>query len=293
MKICFSSGIFVEDAQGSAVILLDAYRPFPKADKFSVSIDAYYPASNGIFLKAKELVKNLLASGISARVDTKLFLKPVLSEAGFLQGRNTLHYAKPFGSRFACEAVRFGCSKEELFSFLSFDFDAILFENSRCENCHACENACPSGAISSDGYERKKCARDWMDHPLSLASGGEKLGASVLGCDICQRVCPMNDRETQEMPKALADFLRLPTFLRACAEGKRGLKPISDLVGENMARPQRMTALGMLVAKNAITSGLTKEEAEELSEALSLFLSKEEEIAARARCLIKEIKGET
>lgn len=63
-----------------------------------------------------------------------------------------------------------------------------------CGNCTLCLKACPTGALEGEyTLNPKKCisyltqTKDKIPFDLT-----EKMGKSIYGCDICQRVCPKN-----------------------------------------------------------------------------------------------------
>jgi len=64
-----------------------------------------------------------------------------------------------------------------------------------CDNCGACVKACPTGALSDNGFARKKCLSYITQKKGSLALEEEALirqAGAAWGCDICQEVCPRN-----------------------------------------------------------------------------------------------------
>ena len=70
-------------------------------------------------------------------------------------------------------------------------------ETVRCPDCGRCVRACPVGAVGEEGIARERClsflSQKKGDLPPEIA---EKMAAynCAWGCDICQKVCPMNER---------------------------------------------------------------------------------------------------
>lgn len=67
-------------------------------------------------------------------------------------------------------------------------------QDSRCDDCRLCIDACPTGALTEPGkLERSKCLSHITQTgnmvPCELRSS---LGVRIYGCDVCQEVCPHN-----------------------------------------------------------------------------------------------------
>ena len=81
----------------------------------------------------------------------------------------------------------------ELFLDIELDYDKPM--PSRCGTCHACLDACPTGALCSDGTFRSSSCLSYLtienrgDIPSEYA---DKMGCTVYGCDRCQDACPHN-----------------------------------------------------------------------------------------------------
>ena len=82
----------------------------------------------------------------------------------------------------------------ELFLDAEFDvYDRPV--KPRCGSCHACIDACPTGALRKDGsFCSNKCLsyltiEHRVDIPQSIAA---RMGDTVYGCDRCQDACPHN-----------------------------------------------------------------------------------------------------
>lgn len=56
-----------------------------------------------------------------------------------------------------------------------------------CLKCGRCVEACPGKALNGNGgIDARRC------HSYLTIEAGEKVPETIFGCDICQRVCPMN-----------------------------------------------------------------------------------------------------
>jgi len=62
-----------------------------------------------------------------------------------------------------------------------------------CAVCEACEEACPTGALSPKrGFVRELCLQHWSSLPGALPPAVEAVwGDRLYGCDLCQEACPL------------------------------------------------------------------------------------------------------
>ncbi len=62
-----------------------------------------------------------------------------------------------------------------------------------CGHCRRCVAACPGGAILGDGViDSNKCV-SWLTQKKELTDEESNIiGQQVYGCDVCQKVCPIN-----------------------------------------------------------------------------------------------------
>ncbi len=210
------------------VLLLHPYAPW------RAPIDAFYPASNRAYHRTKEF-------GVAL---PHVRLKPICNCLPMLtQGRNTLHYHAALGSRFVMTLHGFDEDAPECGE------DARVTPKNRCAGCTRCMDACPTGAITVNGFDRAKCLRQHMlSGQPTPPDMREKMGERLLGCDICQRVCPMNAqvRDTQA-PEAL----RMLFDVRSLLIGKTRMEQVAEVVGWNYANQNRWLAQAALAAGNS------------------------------------------
>lgn len=86
----------------------------------------------------------------------------------------------------------------ELFVDAELEYDTPL--PSRCGNCHACTDACPTGALhmTDDSRKTEFCSDRCLSY-LTIENRGDipqeyasKMDNCIYGCDRCQDACPWN-----------------------------------------------------------------------------------------------------
>lgn len=124
-----------------------------------------------------------------------------------------------------------------------------------CEDagCTLCRDVCPTGAVGDDGrIDVPRCLRKQMlsGQPVPEPMR-EKMGFMLLGCDLCQRVCPYNPKKRDEVPTELLQA----GDLRALLSGPEGLEAAlwvyEGEIGKNNARAMRILAQALLCAGNS------------------------------------------
>lgn len=64
-----------------------------------------------------------------------------------------------------------------------------------CDGCDLCIRACPTGALSEDGFDETKCLSAITQQKKPLTPEQEDMirqTGCAWGCDICQKACPKN-----------------------------------------------------------------------------------------------------
>lgn len=104
----------------------------------------------------------------------------------------------------------------ELLIDIELEYDTPYSAN-HCGNCSKCLEACPTGALGTDGFDARKCLSY-----LTIEYRGElpeniceKMGNCFYGCDRCQTACPHNRFAT---PNCTPELQPKPELIQMNAE---------------------------------------------------------------------------
>ncbi len=124
------------------------------------------------------------------------------SGIGFI-GKNSLIINKKFGSFiFLCEVI------------IDKEIEPDKETENLCGKCRKCIENCPTGAIVKDGIiDVRKCISYLTIEKKILTEEEKRIikkGNRILGCEICQEVCPFNKnlRETEKKELKMPDFIK-------------------------------------------------------------------------------------
>ena len=228
----------------SVLICAMPYRPFERRPG-QASVDAYYIASNRAHESARGLAEAIAATGAKAVMTSALRVKPLAARAGLgRMGRNGLVAVDALGTRVSLQTIVTDLP------LTGQHLPAAL--DPRCQACHICESACPTRALRGDGsLDIARCVRAQPESAPLPESMRPLTGESVLGCDLCQRLCPRNrDLSEADAPADLADALRLERLLSG------DYKDLIPWLGKNNARKLRLMSRAALAAANQGRSDL-------------------------------------
>jgi len=228
------------------MLLAMLYQPFADSTD-SVRIDAYYLTSNRAHEAVQTLARRIEETlSVRALPSPPVFLKPLAIRSGLGEfGRNGLVSVGQYGTRTAIQAILLDAEID----FCEHNSRAL---SASCGNCRACVSACPVQALDGSGQvDISRCLRAQPEGEAFPEALRDKLGGSLLGCDLCQRVCPRN-KDVPSVP--VPEALRAALDLHALLDGQ--YKPLIPFLGKNNARRQRLTARALIAAANLSRSDL-------------------------------------
>ena len=89
----------------------------------------------------------------------------------------------------------------EIILNIPLDYDKPFIED-LCGSCTACIDACPTNAITSYKLDSNKCiSYRTIEHRGEFDENENNLDGWIYGCDICQEVCPWNEKFSKISPE--------------------------------------------------------------------------------------------
>jgi epoxyqueuosine reductase QueG len=183
--------------------------------------------------------------GVEVQSYSKRDIKEVLFFAGLSYGtrRNSLAFDET-GSRFVINAIILPVENIKDTPKRT-DYKT---PNELCADCDKCLKACPTNAITKDKLEPEKCIRYFQNHGIYPDETITKAaGNRLLGCDICQRVCPHNNQTFVEVPDDLMKLINIKNFKENEMFDER---LISEYLGKNFQKKINFNKLANQIIKD-------------------------------------------
>jgi len=122
-----------------------------------------------------------------------------------------------------------------------------------CGTCSRCIDACPTGAIEEPRQlNATKCISYWtieskVSAPPSLAS---RFGQNIFGCDICQDVCPWNQKARKTLPRPPSSSSGLVDLVAFSKLSDDEIKKMTENSALSRAKPQHLRENALVALKN-------------------------------------------
>ncbi|MGI6702231.1 MAG: 4Fe-4S double cluster binding domain-containing protein [Christensenellales bacterium] len=224
----------------SAIVFFLPYAPYRSVT--GMFIDAYYRASDKLYDITGQIINELNAAGFQAEREKRHNYKQLAVKSGLTAPlKNTLTAAPEYGTRIVIGVIR-----------VKGSYEFITKSANICVNCGKCATACPTGAISEQGFHRERCIRQMQNLSREIAEGDLALiGTRFLGCDLCQRACPANkDLSGSDPDPIVREYMRAGHMIEKAAEGKKALIDLEPYIGKNYLRPKKLLILALIAAYN-------------------------------------------
>jgi len=227
----------------SLAVLLWPYLPAALPKEREVFVDSYYHASHTAYHASRMLEAKLQAAGCFAQANVAYPAREAAMRAGMgVIGQNSMLITPLNGSRV-------------VIILMATDIESEQKENDQgrkgCLRCGRCAAVCPSGAIDQQGMTHpERCLRNYMMEGIVVPEAvRSKMGMVLIGCDMCQRVCPMQPRYDEGMQNEAV--FTLDEFMTDDPQQfKTAVSRLGQMIGQNAARPQRVRAQAALLAGN-------------------------------------------
>ena len=178
----------------------DSYKNI-NISKYAVSTDYHAVAINRLNSAAEKLKRLYPDEEFAVFADNSPIPEVSAACAAGLgvRGLNTLLITEKYGSY-----VFIG----EIVTSLRIECDGTHEKN--CIGCKKCTEACPSGALKENGFDRALCLSEITQKKGTFTDRETELMRNcgcIWGCDICQDICPMN-KEAATTP--IEEFISSP-----------------------------------------------------------------------------------
>ena len=169
---------------------------WPRVARYARGRDYHDVMGKRLKRLAARIRDELPGCGTRPYVDTGPILERELAARAGLgaQGKNTMLLSRDHGSWFLLGEILLTLAPEGARSAAASDL---------CGHCSRCLEACPTGALREPyRLDSNRCISYWtIEHRGDLPPAARAMiGDWVFGCDVCQQVCPWNDRPRSGRP---------------------------------------------------------------------------------------------
>ncbi|MBV1756921.1 MAG: 4Fe-4S binding protein [Dethiosulfatibacter sp.] len=240
-----------DNMTGVCVIAFQYNLDYPELPEGCMSISPYYYFANKYYRRYNPLLNELALTGkMKILKDTHLKSLANLSGIGFY-GKNSIIHNELFGSRFFMIALGL---------YEDVEWDVLNLEETDCGSCKLCVEACPTQALTQPYVlSRHQCLRHYMLHEYDMPEQYKSLMADrLVGCDICQKVCPKNTKQSDidRMPDYDREVFDIERYMENEGPEFNQLMPsLAEWIGKNYARPIRVRAQCNIIYNNIKKGG--------------------------------------
>ena len=229
----------------SLAVMLWPYYPPEMPNGEGLFVDSYYQASNTAYHAARMLEERLIDAGYRVKANVSYPAKAAAVRAGLgWIGKNDLLFTQKYGTRVVIILMLTELEPDRA-------VDTLKGQQETCLSCGLCAKVCPSGALDENGMSHpERCMRNFMMEGIVVPEHLRvRMGMRLLGCDLCQKVCPLQPDRSECVSGQHYD---LKCFVTEDPQlFSQSVALLASEIGRNAARPQRIRAQVALLAGNS------------------------------------------
>jgi epoxyqueuosine reductase QueG len=230
---------YIMPEANSILVAVRRYGIFAPWPSGTASVANYYVESNIGFQASRKLADGLAGRGYKVLANPRL-------PARQAQGKNMQFCHDRFGPLVSLHLI-----------LTDAPLDGRDESYRRCQPCipcgDKCEAACPTGALTEDGFDLEHCLRQHMLQGTRIPDWmRETMGTRLLGCTGCQYICPLAAQAGNTAPLAIPrDLLEACAIDRLLALDRGSIRTLVAYAGSNFIRPLRVRRQAAIAAGNS------------------------------------------
>ena len=216
----------------AVLICVLPYTPY----KDETLVASYYPASNQGYHAMKRLLSLLKEADIRAERAETPYREQLASYGIGSRMDNQLLYLEPYGTYLNLQGAVLALPEP-------VPYTPRREPQEVCDHCGLCKTVCFGAILGDYAFDWTRCVHTYLEGD-PIPEDAMAWMPSLLGCMHCQAVCPKNPKNAVPIPEHVRETLDPVAILK----GNR--REAGDLIGKNLAGPNRLLRQAIVLAAN-------------------------------------------
>ena len=199
-------------------------------------VASYYPASNQGYHAMKRLLSLLKEADIRAERAETPYREQLASYGIGSRMDNQLLYLEPYGTYLNLQGAVLALPEP-------VPYTPRREPQEVCDHCGLCKTVCFGAILGDYAFDWTRCVHTYLEGD-PIPEDAMAWMPSLLGCMHCQAVCPKNPKNAVPIPEHVRETLDPVAILK----GNR--REAGDLIGKNLAGPNRLLRQAIVLAAN-------------------------------------------